>query len=69
MCVCVSLSCGADKHVDPANDLSLCVRVMTTKDIKGNKGEATNITKMTIHCHVYKPGVKFVVVVFVSSAR
>ena len=42
---------------------------MTAKDNEGNKGEVTNITKMTIYCHVYKHGVKFVVVVFVSSAR
>ena len=50
MCVC----CGADKHVDPANDLSLSVRVMIAKDNEGNKGEVTNITTMTIYCHVYK---------------
>ena len=42
---------------------------MTAKDNEGNKGEVTNITKMTIYCRVYKCGVKFVVVVFVSSAR
>ena len=26
----------------------------TAKDNEGNKGEVTNITKMTIYCHVYK---------------
>ena len=31
--------CGADEHVDPANDLSLSVRVITAKDNEGNKGE------------------------------
>ena len=41
---------------------------MTAKDNEGNKGEVTNIIKKTIYC-VYKRGVKFVVVVFVSSAR
>ena len=46
--------CGADKHVNPANVLSLSVRVMTAKNNEGNKGEVTNITKMTIYCHVYK---------------
>ena len=45
---------GADKRVDPANDLSLSVPVMTAKDNEGNKGEVTNITKMTIYCRVYK---------------
>ena len=42
---------------------------MTAKYNEGNKGEVTNITKMTIYCRAYKRGVKFVVVVFVSSAR
>ena len=42
---------------------------MTAKDNEGNKGEVTNITNMTIYSRVYKRGVKFVVVVFVSSAR
>ena len=42
---------------------------MTTKDNKGNKGEVTNIINMTIYCRVYKRDVKFVVVIFVSSAR
>ena len=46
--------CGADKNVDPANDLSQSVRVMTTKDNEGNKGEVTNITKMIIYCRAYK---------------
>ena len=39
---------------------------MTVKDNEGNKGEVTNITKVTIYCRVYK-GVKFVR--GVSSAR
>ena len=42
---------------------------MTAKDNEGNKGEVTNITKMTIYYRVYKHSVKFMVVVFVSSAR
>ena len=42
---------------------------MTAKDNDGNKGEVTNIRKITIYCRVYKSCVKFVVVVFVSSAR
>ena len=42
---------------------------MTAKDNEGNKGKVTNVTKITIYCRVYKRGVKFVVVVFVSSAR
>ena len=42
---------------------------MTAKDNEGNKGEVTNIIKMTIYRRVYKRGVKFAVVVFVSSAR
>ena len=46
--------CRAEKHIDPANELSLSVWVMTTKDNEGNKGEVTNITKMTIYCRVYK---------------
>ena len=46
--------CGADKHVDPANVLSLSVRVMAAKDNDGNKGDVTNITKMTIYYRVYK---------------
>ena len=41
----------------------------TARDNEGNKGEVTNIIKMTIYCRVYKRGVKFVVVVFVSSTR
>ena len=45
------------------------MQVMTAKDNEGNKGEVTNITNMTIYCCVYKRGVKFVVVVFVFSAR
>ena len=32
---------------------------MTVKGNEGNKGEETNITKVTIYCLVYK-GVKFV---------
>ena len=27
---------------------------MTAKDNEGNKGEVTNITKMSIYCRVYK---------------
>ena len=27
---------------------------MTAKDNGGNKGEVTNITKVTIYCHIYK---------------
>ena len=50
----LGICCRADKHVDPANILSLCVRVMTAKDNEGNKGEVTNITKMTIYWRVYK---------------
>ena len=46
--------CRADKYVDPASDLSLCVQVMTAKDNEGNKGEVTNITKIKIYCRVYK---------------
>ena len=42
---------------------------MIAKDNEGNKGEVTDITKRTIYCRVYQRGVKFVVVVFVSSAR
>ena len=42
---------------------------MTAKDNEGNKGKVTNIIKMTIYCHFYKRGVKFMVVVFVSSGR
>ena len=30
------------------------MQVMTAKDNEGNKGEVTNITKMTIYCRVYK---------------
>ena len=46
------ICCRADKHVNPANVLS--VQVMTAKYNEGNKGEVTNITKMTIYCCVYK---------------
>ena len=38
---------------------------MTAKDNEGNKGEVTNITKITIYCRVYKRVCK----VFGSSAR
>ena len=41
---------------------------MTAKDNEGNKGEVTNITKMIIVVFT-SACVKFVVVVFVSSAR
>ena len=49
------LCCGADKHVDPANELSLMrVSKVTAKDNEGSKGEVTNITKVTIYCQIYK---------------
>ena len=43
--------CGADKYVDPANELC---EWGTAKAIGRNKGEVTIITNDNLFCHIYK---------------